>query len=146
MSLVLRLRVELAADGLMDELPRPASTSASFLELYIQTDVSPYHYCCRVLSPGVSSVSYSPKLHRNLARHNASSPRGSEQHCGVPSRCERFRHADQKTLHMTLFIPPGDLLLMAIRALLPAPIFRSTSKLKISRAVSTLAGVAGVKK
>src|SRR6266852_98855 len=49
----LQLRVELAVDGLMDELPRPESTSASFPDpLYkrratcsgIQTDVSPYHW------------------------------------------------------------------------------------------------------
>jgi len=145
-SLILQLRVELAAVGLVDELPSPASTSTSFLELCIQTDVSPYHYCSRVLSPGVSSVGRSPKLHRNLARHDASFPRGSEQHCGVPSRCGRFGHADQETLHMTLFIPPGDLFLMVIRPLLPAPIFRSTSKLKIFRAVSTRAVVSGVKK
>ncbi|KAF8497506.1 hypothetical protein F5888DRAFT_1803528 [Russula emetica] len=54
-SFILQLRTELAADELMDELQRPASTSASFLnlpykrraicgELCIQTDVPPYHW------------------------------------------------------------------------------------------------------
>jgi hypothetical protein len=84
-SLVLQLCVELAADGIMDQ--RPALTSAaSFLgflykrrvtsSLCIQTDVSPYR---QVLSLGVAGY-YSPKLRRNLARHNASWLRGSEQY------------------------------------------------------------------
>ena len=42
---LLDLRVELAADGFMDELLRPASTSATCSgELCIQTDVPPYHW------------------------------------------------------------------------------------------------------
>ncbi|KAN0109538.1 hypothetical protein V8E52_009181 [Russula decolorans] len=55
-SLILQLRFELAADGFMDELPIPASTSASFLdllhkrrttcsgELCIRTNLPPYHW------------------------------------------------------------------------------------------------------
>jgi hypothetical protein len=55
-SLVLQLRIELAAHGLMDELPRPASTSdVSFLGLLYKRRVTAaskpmYHRttgCCR---------------------------------------------------------------------------------------------------
>jgi hypothetical protein len=49
-----------------------------------------------VLSLGVSSAGYSPKLHRNLALQDASRLRGSEKHCGGEVSRARFGHADQE--------------------------------------------------
>jgi hypothetical protein len=74
-----------------------------------------------VLSPSVSSVGYSPKLHRNLARHDASWLCGSEQHRGGEASPGQFGHADQELLHLTLLISLRDLsllLLVVIRVLL----------------------------